>query len=340
MNGHDSKIQKLISLVHGKKVLFLSHVRPDLDTLASAMALTHFFLPHSQSTWGIVEPLNEFLQSQTAFFPIQPNEIESLGKFDCVVCVDFRSPSQAGLLSEAFRSYSGKIIIIDHHSPSPAEFSRVDFRLIKPHSIAAAQLVTQMGQFMHASFTKPVAGALAMGMITDSARFLVANTKTFSTFDFLLQKSGKSYEELLTRAVPVPFPSDRVAILHSLKHAKIISIGNYTLASVMLPHQTGFVASALIQLGHDIGVTASYSNDGLFASVRVSARAHSELGFDAMKVLLPFAQSHNATCGGHARAAQLNLPPYFSEQMVVDVLTKNLLACVRKNDPKATIRIY
>jgi nanoRNase/pAp phosphatase (c-di-AMP/oligoRNAs hydrolase) len=328
------------SLVKGKKVLFLSHVRPDMDTLCSSLAFTHFFSRECTPTFGVVEPLSDFQIDQIHFFSIRPKLISSVNDFDVVICVDFRSPNQGGPLSHALQSYKGHLVILDHHHPSPDEFKRISLALIKPHSISTTQLAAQIGLEMKGDFTKPIATALAMGIVTDSARFMVANPQTFALFDFLVQKSGKPYEEILSRAVPVSPIHERVGIFHSLKNAKLVSAGDFLFASISSPHPTGQIASALIQMGADVGLCFSHSPEGVFASIRVSGRAHSELGYDAMRLITPFAQQHGGSGGGHARAAQLNLPPYFSEQMLVDYFSRELFMQVKRNHPRAILKIH
>ncbi|MEK6970899.1 MAG: DHH family phosphoesterase [archaeon] len=328
------------SLIAGKKVLFLSHVRPDMDTLSSAMALAHFFSPESTPVFGVVEPLSDFQREQVRFFPIQPRVIDSLKGFDAIVCVDFRSPGQAGPLANSLKSFGGTIILVDHHHPSPDEFSRVDLPFITPQSVSTTQLVAQMGEAMGGTFTPPVSTALAMGMITDSARFMVANSHSFRVFDFLLTKSGRSYDEILARAVPVSSIHERVGVFHSMKDARLISAGDFLFASIASPSPTGQIASALIQMGADVGMCFSHSPTGIYASLRVSGRAHAELGYDAMHIILPLAHQHGGTGGGHARAAQINLPPYFSEQMLVDRFARELFMRVKKNHPRATMKIH
>lgn len=330
----------LLREVSGKNVLFLSHARPDLDTLSSAYGLTHILGQKTKCTWGLCEKLNDSYSNRVSSFSLQPKLIDSLASFDAIVCVDFRSPAQAGDLENALRKFSKKIIILDHHHPSSNEFSGNVTKIIRPASASTAQIVAQMGIELNADFTKPLASALAMGIITDSAKFAVADAETFSTFSFLLEKSGKTYEQLLERAIPPLETADVVSTFHSLRNAKLISVGNFLLASTNAPYHNSRAANALIQLGADVALGIFQGKDGLFCSVRVSGRAHSVLQFDAMKILPELARTHNGTCGGHARAAQLNLPLYISENVIVDAFTHALQARVRKVDKQGKMKIY
>lgn len=330
----------LLRELNGKKVLFLSHARPDLDTLASAYALAHIFGQKSRATWGLCEKLTDSYMHRISSFSIRPQIIESLSSFDAVVCVDFRSPAQAGLLEIALQKFSRKMVIIDHHHPSSSEFSGSVTKIIHPSSASTAQLVTQIGRELNTEFIKPLASSLAMGILTDSAKFAVADNETFSTFAFLLEKSGQTYEQLVERAIPPFEMEDTVATFHSLRQAKLISVGKYLLASTNAPFHNAHAANALIQLGADVALGIFSGKEGLFCSIRISNRAHSLLQLDAMKILPSLAREHSGTCGGHARAAQLNLPPYLSENIIVDAFVRELQHKVRRTDNKAKLKIY
>lgn len=330
----------LLRELSGKKTLFLSHARPDMDTLSSAYALAHILGQKTKCTWGLSEKLNDSYTNRVSSFSFQPKIIDSLESFDAVVCVDFRSPSQAGELESALRTFSKKLIIIDHHHPSSSEFAGKVVKIIRPASAATAQMVAQIGIEMNTEFTKPLASALAMGILTDSAKFAVADAETFSTFSFLLEKSGKTYEQLMERAIPALETEDTVSTFHSLRNAKLLSVGKFLLASTNAPYHNSRAANALIQLGADVALGIFQGKDGLFCSVRVSGRAHSVLQFDAMKILPVLASAHSGTCGGHARAAQLNLPLYISENVIVDAFTHALQARVRKVDKQGKLKIY
>lgn len=330
----------LLSALRGKRVLFLSHARPDLDTLASACVLAHVLGTFSQTTWGLCEKLNDSYAQRVSSFTIRPIVVSSLEPFDCVVCVDFRSPAQAGELSAILQSFPGKIIILDHHHPSSNEFSGKVIKLIRPGSAAAAQMVALIARELNVELSKPLAAALAMAIITDSAKFAVANPETFSTFSILLEKSGQSYEQLVERAIPPLELDDTVAAFHALRQTRLVGVGKYLLASTNAPYHNARAANALIQMGADVALGIFAGNEGLFCAVRISGRAHAVLQLDAMKILPPIAKEHNGTCGGHARAAQLNLPPYLSENIIIDAFTHELQRHVRKIDKNSGVKIY
>ncbi len=331
----------LLRTVSGKKVLILSHVRPDWDTLASGFALKAFLAPHTtQITWGISEALSVDWKERIFILGQQPQLISSLREFNIIICVDFRSPTQAGELEGALQKFSGSIILLDHHSPSTNEFSGKLLKLLRPHTVACAQMVTQIGRELDADVTPTLARALGIAMITDTARFAEADAQTFETMSFLLEKSKQSYESLLVHTKnPVPIQSN-VSVIKALRDVKLIGVNDYLLASVVAPFHNTPSANALIQLGADIALGIFPSPEGLFVSVRVSARAHILLGVDAMSVLLPLVKTHDGSCGGHARIAQATLLPYFTETLLIDAFSRELLLRVRKKDKNAKMKIY
>jgi len=302
--------------------------------------LAHIFGQVAKCTWGLCEKLNDSYTRRVSSFTIQPCIISSLDNFDVIVCVDFRSPSQAGELEGALRKFSKKIIILDHHSPSSSEFSGDVLKIIHPSSAATAQLVARLAREMNTPFTKPLAAALAMGILTDSAKFAVADAETFSTFSFLLEKSGQTYEQILERAIPPLETSDTISTFHALRQVKLVSVGKFLLASVHAPYHNARAANALIQLGADVALGIFLSDEGLFCSIRISGRAHSVLQLDAMKILPALAHEHAGNCGGHARAAQLNLPAYLSENIIIDAFVRELSKHARRVDKNVKTTIY
>ncbi|MDP2666357.1 MAG: DHH family phosphoesterase [Candidatus Diapherotrites archaeon] len=331
--------KRLKTLLTGKKVLFLAHTRPDLDTLASAYALSLFFAPYSKTTFGIPDPLNT-VSALLQPFQIKPKTISSLASYDAVVCVDFRSPQQGGSLSHALSTYPKTLILIDHHSTALHSFSRKTIPIIRPHSIATAQMVTRIGRAMKASFPSTLATLLATAILADSARFAVANPHTFETFDFLLQKSPKTYEELLLLAFPPPPTGNRLALFKAARAAKIFTVGDYLLAFIHAPYHTAFAASSFIQLGADLAVGYARDPHHILCSIRVSEKLHHDLDLDILDIILPFAQQHDGDAGGHARAAQLNIPAYMTEETLIDLFTKQLLMRIRAQGKHAHIRLH
>jgi nanoRNase/pAp phosphatase (c-di-AMP/oligoRNAs hydrolase) len=329
---------KLRRLLKGKKVLFLCHVHPDLDSLASAYSLSCFFCKKSKTTFGVPEPVPLVLKERLKQISLKPKTILSLQNFDTVVCVDFRSPVQAGSLSKQLEEFAGNIVIIDHHQPPSNVFSKKTATIIQPKAVATAQLVTAIGKKLSFSFNSKVSKLLAAAILEDSARFASATAETFEAFSFLMKKSRSSYDCLWKLAFPTMNPGKRLSLLKSFRNLELFFIGDFIFAFSKAPHQTASVANSMISLGADVAIGWDLDNDWIFSSIRVSNNARQSLNFNAAKMIHTFLESHKGIGGGHVQAAQLNIPSYFSENVIRDLAKRTLLTKVRKKQPKAGIR--
>ncbi len=332
---------RLAALVKGKKVLCLSHAHPDLDTLASSYILSRLLAKAgaAQSVFGIPEkPLLKF-QILLDSFSLQPQLISTLEGFDVVVCVDFRSPVQAGNLEYALKQFSGMRILLDHHSPSSNEFPAANTEsFILPAQAATAQMIARLAEEWIYSLSSMEAELLASAIVSDTARFSVANEDTFRLMHVLQSKSKKSYDEILLKAFPPQGLQERLAIIHGMQSPSIYSSDTFMLALARAPYASALASHTLVQLGADIGIGLFRSREFVTASIRVSNRAHALLGFDAMDVLLPLAKSNGGICGGHACAAQITFPGYVSESVIEDTFKRELLMHVRKNQKSAQLK--
>ena len=252
-------------------------------------------------------------QIQLEHYQLNPQIISTLEGFDLVVCVDFRSPSQAGELEYALNKFFKQVIIFDHHSPSTSEFQSPLETCIIPAQIACAQMVMELLSISKNEISPENASLLAAAIVSDSARFANANSETFRVMDYLLKKSKQSYESLLQKAFPSADLSERVAVIKAMQSPRLIAVGDFLLGVVTAPYSSAKAANTLSQLGADISIGLFRSREFVTAAIRVSAHAHAQLKMDAMELLLPFAKSNNGSCGGHAQAAQITIPSYLSE---------------------------
>ncbi len=335
---------RFLSLVRGKKVLCLTHAHPDLDTLASSHVLASMLkkMGAAQATFGI--PEKPLLKSKILLdsLALRPEVISTLAGFDVVVCVDFRSPAQAGNLEYALKQFNGKRVLVDHHSLSSREFSSPTpaEAFILPTQAATAQMIALLAEEWDYSLSPSEAELLAIAIISDSARFALANEETFRLMHVLQQRSKQSYDALLLRAFPANDLAERLSIIQGMQSPSLFSADSFLLALARAPYASALASNALVQLGADIGVGLFRSREFVTASLRVSNRAHALLGFDSMEVLLPLAKANGGVCGGHACAAQITFPGYVSENIIEDTLKRELLMRVRKTKKNAQLRVH
>lgn len=150
-----------------KSVLIFTHMRPDGDTLGSAVALSH-----ALNALGIAnEVLNETPVPEKYMFLDGAEKIKTQPSLcaQACVCVDTSDYTRVGLLQNEYLARAKKAVTvnIDHHVSNTryAQYNFVRDRASNCENIA--ELISELG----VPYDKKIANALLMGMITDSGAF-------------------------------------------------------------------------------------------------------------------------------------------------------------------------
>ncbi len=150
-----------------KSAVIFTHMRPDGDTVGSAMALSR-----ALSFLGIKnEVLNEGEIPERFSYLEGVKEIKTAPTFDaeCFICVDSSGEARLGLLRDTFLAGLKKKITvnIDHHISNShyAKYNFVRNRASNCENIA--ELIKELG----VPYTKDIAEFLMTGMVTDSGGF-------------------------------------------------------------------------------------------------------------------------------------------------------------------------
>ena len=150
-----------------KSAVIFTHMRPDGDTLGSAMALSR-----ALSILGIKnEVLNEGDIPARFSYLQGVKEIRTAPSFDaeCFICVDSSTESRLGLLRDTFLAGVKKKVTVnvDHHVSNThyAKYNFVRDRASNCENIA--ELIKELG----VPFDKEIAEFLMTGMVTDSGCF-------------------------------------------------------------------------------------------------------------------------------------------------------------------------
>lgn len=154
-------------LKNQKSAAIFTHMRPDGDTIGSAVALSR-----ALSLLGIEnEILNEGEIPERYAYLNKVKEIRTAPSFDadCFICVDSSTESRLGLLRDVFLAgvKNKTTVNIDHHVSNTlyAKYNFVRDRSSNCENIA--QLLKELG----VGSDREIAEALMTGMITDSGGF-------------------------------------------------------------------------------------------------------------------------------------------------------------------------
>ena len=184
----DSSIAEICEQLNSaNRIAVFCHARPDGDALGSGMALTCAL--NNAGKYAVMccdDTVPEkycFLEKMSEVKSKLPENVQ----FDTLICVDCADVNRIGSFSNAFVSFKGTKINIDHHI-SNKKFADYNCVVECP---ATCQLMTEI--FLQAGFEidREIADLLMLGLISDSGNFTHNDVtdKTFQTAS-LLRKHG------------------------------------------------------------------------------------------------------------------------------------------------------
>lgn len=168
-----SDLQAIVSILKGRgSVAILSHVRPEGDTLGSALAchLALKALGKEVATFN-PDPVPKNLRALPgAGEVIRANRLPR--PFDCYLVVDATDPSRVGGLLNGVPT--GSVVInIDHHI-SNTHFGTYNW--VDPDAAATGEMIYYLIQEMGLALSRDVATNLYVAILTDTGSFHFANT--------------------------------------------------------------------------------------------------------------------------------------------------------------------
>ena len=168
MNEPDSELIRLIreqlSLV--KKVLIISHQRPDGDAIGSLLAVGLALISSGKDVQMVLKdgvPANFRFLDGSELVITKPS-----GKFDYVIVVDSAEIERTGTQLENTQAD----LNIDHHKTN-TYFAKIN--LVESQEVATAAILAKYLPALGYQIDKPIANALLAGIVTDTIGFRTTN---------------------------------------------------------------------------------------------------------------------------------------------------------------------
>lgn len=185
ITDHDvdtSSFVKALDLIESSRyVLIITHVNPDADTIASALALSNLFyenkIKHKVFNISNNLPLNlDFINKFDKITNQMPKE------FDLVISVDCGSIERFGFELNC----DVPLINIDHHK-SNNDFGTIN--IVNYHKSSTAEVLYDFFKYNGLYITKDIATALYVGIYDDSLGFTISrcDEMTFEKVNFLVK---------------------------------------------------------------------------------------------------------------------------------------------------------
>jgi phosphoesterase RecJ-like protein len=169
----NSDLREIVSVLKGKgSVAILSHIRPEGDTLGSALGchLTLKDLGKEVATFN-PDPVPKNLRALPgAAEVIRADRLPR--PFDCYLVVDATDPGRVGGLLNGLPAGS-PVINIDHHI-SNTRFGTYNW--VDPEAAAAGEMIYHLITEMNVPLSREVATNLYVAILTDTGSFHFANT--------------------------------------------------------------------------------------------------------------------------------------------------------------------
>ncbi len=294
-----------------KSIGVLCHIRPDGDTLGSALALKNALKHKSCDIYcdDVVPQKFDFLKG---FNEIKSGEI---GSHDLIICVDCSDLNRLGRYSSAAK-YHSNTINIDHHI-SNEEFAHVNCVL---GLSSTCEIIFNLIKYMGLEPDAEVYKCVFCGLSTDTGNFSHSNTthRAFAVASELVSLIGDI--SFITQRLYKDISKSRLLLLgHALSNVKFYIGDKMAILTVLLEDLNrfgcsssdteGFVDYAINIVGVEVGAILLECEKGRF---KVSLRSKSA---DVCKVAAQFGG------GGHAHASGCMLFGDYEE--VVDKLVRN-----------------
>jgi phosphoesterase RecJ-like protein len=300
-----------------KRILAVSHVRPDGDAIGSLLA---FGLALKEAGKDVTMVLADGVPASFKF--LEGSELiqkEFEGEFDLFVTLDCADYKRTGKIFENHRKPD---INIDHHVTNE-KFGAIN--LIEGEEVATSAILTDHLPAWGLTISKRVAAALATGIVTDTLGFRTANTSPQCLRQTaLLMETGIDMPDLYQRSlIRRTYAASKYwgAGLASLKQENGIVWGTLTLEDRKACGYGGNDDADLINVissidNFSVGMIFVEQSNG---TVKISWRALVP-GVDVSPIAKHFKG------GGHAAAAGADIPGTLSEiQPLVLKTTREML---------------
>jgi len=285
-------------LVSAERVVFVSHVNPDPDSLASMLGLAHLVesrlgKPTCLTRDGLICRAENRAMVEVLKINLTPIEEMVWKDGDAIVMVD----SQPNTGRHTFPEYLPIYAVIDHHD-TPGDLDGVAFVDIRPNMGATCTLVTRYLKEQDVALTEKVATALLYALETETTGFpREASAADDEALLFLYPLADKDLiAEIRNARLPHDYFGSFLQALQSsfIYDRLVISWVN----ELSQPEQAAEIADFMIRFEEvDWAVCGGVYGDSLILSIR-SALAEAKCG-DLLRQVV----GNLGKAGGHDRRA-------------------------------------
>ncbi len=166
--------QAFVKIKEAKKILLITHVRPDGDALASLCSFADLMISLDKKYVAYCQdkPTASFM-----FLPHIENIIsnkdiivDNFSDFDLIITLDCANSNRTGLAEEIKKRNSNQFVIEFDHHPENEDFS--DLAIRNDKAVATAEIIYYFLKANNIKINKNIANCLLSGILEDSGNFL------------------------------------------------------------------------------------------------------------------------------------------------------------------------
>ncbi|AIU70088.1 phosphoesterase [Thermococcus eurythermalis] len=298
------KLKRFLQRSLDRSYLLLCHHNADPDSLGSAIAFARYLksLGVEKVRIGVAQSVSSYAKRLLTLSPV-PVERDPTVDEDVIVIFDTSSLEQL----EPIEIPKGKtIILVDHHVEKERPI-KADIAVVDSSRTSTAEIVWELFKYF-GFLDEESARALLAGIVTDTANFRFANTKTFKAVGEILERFPLQMGEIFSLVAPVVDENTdnakRMAVLKACQRLEIRKFRKYIIAVSKVSAYESYACKVFLQLGADIAIVGSEKK-----GVRISARAKESLvkkGLHLGKIMEKVGPVIEGSGGGHAGAAGAN----------------------------------
>jgi len=246
------------------KIVIVSHVNPDGDSIGSSLALYHFLKNTGFSNTVAISP-NAF-PSFLGWMPGSENMIlgtkssalssEKIKEADLIFCLDFNDIERTENLSSRLSKAKGVKILIDHHPDPRPHFDHVISQI---SASSTAEMIYEIitGLESEKTINKNIAECLYAGIVTDtgSLSYGCNNPRTYEIIAHLMALGVDG--EKIHRLIYDTYSEQRMRLLGHCLSANLVVLQEQSTAFIFLS------ASDLKKFNYQEGDTEGVVNYGL-----------------------------------------------------------------------------
>ncbi len=304
-----------------KGIAVFMHRHADLDTLCSSFVVHQEFRKYNAESYVVMQDCMNIPAKRYAEhlgITIFDKDTLDWDRIGYIALVDSTAEEMFPLLKESVVKDKEIALIIDHHQQKNGML-KAEKEIKDPKARATAEILALGIEELN----REEAEALAIAIISDSAHFRTATSRTFYALCRCLDLCKSCYEELLTHAFPEKSADDKEIILNAFKTIEIKRIGDIVIAFAETKKNESDVSSTIVDVA-DISFALKWDDEA--GLTRVSARCRPHIHLFLNKIMQKCGEKTGGSGGGHAKAAGafMHCSIEESKQVIFEELVKQL----------------